>query len=168
MTGPAAGTWTETPQQMGGDTTTLDRTAANVIRGFQRRLQDPAQPRLAHPRTLNFLIDGGGATITTGLKGWAGVDDSFYITGVELMADRTGGGIALDIQRASYTTFPIFTSIVGATPPQLATPFIQKYQDNALVGWTRTLSPDDVLRFSVTSASSVQLVLVKLRVRPGS
>lgn len=147
------------------DAAHLERVADEIVRGLDKRGTPPSSPRLAHPRTINFLIDGGGSAITTGIKGWLGVDDPFYITGVELIAD-VSGSIAVDIARASYTNFPIFTSIVGSTPPTLAT--AQKYQDNTLTGWTRTLSPDDILQFNVTSASGVQLVLVKLRIRPGS
>lgn len=173
MTGPAAAPDRAAGQLARADQTPIDRAASDIVRALQQRFQPQTSPRLAHPRTMNFLIAGGGSAITAGIKGWLGVDDPYFITGIELLADAAGT-FQLDIQRTNFTTtpppaVPTFASIIGSGTVPALTALTRTYQDNQLLSWSsRQLLPDDIVQFDVTLAGSATLVLVKIRLRPGS
>ena len=118
---------------------------------------------VSNTRTLNFVIDGGGATITTGTKGHIVVDGDFTVTGWTVIADQSGS-IVVDVKRATYTGFPTTSSIAGSELPTLSS--AQKAEDLTLSSWTTTLSARDVLEFVVNSATAVQRVTVALRLVP--
>lgn len=132
--------------------------------GIYRKLEPQATPVLADNRTINFLIDGGGVAITTGVKGYLVVDFPCRITGVDLLADVTGSAV-VDVLRSTFATFPTFVSLTAAARPTLTA--AQKYQDSTLTGWTTAITPGDVLEYNVFSASTVKLLLLSLRVRRG-
>jgi hypothetical protein len=110
---------------------------------------------------MAFVIDGGGATITTGIKGdlppmpFAGT-----ITGAALVADQSGS-ISVEVWKDSMTDFPptgadimdTFT-LSGAT----RTPTSGSYNTES-----HAFSVGDVLRFNVASVTSIQRVTVGLR-----
>jgi len=156
-----------------GDLTQIDRLAADVVRGVDLRFQPGSSgPKLAHPRSLNFIIDQGGSALTSGVvRGLLGIDDPFFITGVELVADQPGT-LSIDIQRASFVDIPSFVSLIGGggTVPTLTS--TQTYADPLMTGWTsRQLLPDDWLRFQILASpapASCTWLSVKLRLRPGS
>jgi hypothetical protein len=114
-------------------------------------------------RTLNFVIDGGGSAITTGIKGHIVLDANFTVTGWTVIADQSGS-IVVDVNRATYTNFPTTASIAGTELPTLSS--VQKNEDLTLSSWTTTLSARDVLEFEVDSASTVTRVTVALRLVP--
>lgn len=118
---------------------------------------------VSNTRTLNFVIDGGSNTITTGSKGYAVVDGDYTITGWTILADASGS-IVVSVNRATYTNFPTFTNIDGTEPPTLST--AQKAEDLSLTTWTTSLSARDVLEFVVDSATTVTRVTVALRLVP--
>jgi hypothetical protein len=113
---------------------------------------------------LAFVIDGGGAAITTGIKGDLEVPFACAIERVTLLADASGS-IVVDIWRDSYANYPPVDadSITAAAPPTISA--ATKSQDATLTGWTTTLAAGDILRFNVDSAATVQRLLVSLRVR---
>src|SRR5690349_856367 len=102
--------------------------------------------------TLNFVIDGGGSTITTGIKGDLLVDFACTITGVTLLADQSGS-IVIDIWKDTYANFPPTDadSITAAAPPTIST--AAKSQDTTLTGWTTSVAAGSILRFNVDSAT---------------
>lgn len=118
--------------------------------------------------TINFIIDGGGSTISTGLKGLTIVDFACTILGVTLLGD-TSGNIVVDIRRTTYSSYDGSThpgpgdSITGAAVPTLASAV--KYQDTALAGWSTGINTGDILGFNVSSVSVVGRVLVSLKVQ---
>ena len=115
---------------------------------------------VSNTRTLNFIIDGDGSTIQTGIKGHVVIDSDYTITGWTLIADQTGS-IVVDVNRATFANFPTTSSIAGTELPTISS--AQKAEDLNLTTWTTTLNARDVLEFEVNSAISVQLVTVALR-----
>jgi hypothetical protein len=143
---------------------TTESQLAAMWRDVYRRMERQTSPTLANLSTINFIIDGGGSAVTTGIKGYLVVDFACRITGVDLLADRSGSAV-VDVLRSTYATFPTFTSLTASATPALTA--AQKYQDSTLTGWTLAISPGDILEFNVVSAATVQLLLVGLRVRRG-
>jgi hypothetical protein len=113
--------------------------------------------------TLNFVIDGGGSVITTGIKGDLVVDFACTITGVTLLADQSGS-IVVDIWKDTYANFPPVDadSITASAPPTITT--ATKSQDTTLTGWTTSISAGQILRFNVDSVTSIQRLTVALKV----
>ena len=112
---------------------------------------------------LEFIIDGGGSAITTGIKGDLEVAFACTIKSARLLADQTGS-IVIDIWKDSYANFPPTDgdSITASAPPTISSGV--KDQDLTLTGWTKTLSKGDILRFTVDSITSIERCTVSLAV----
>ena len=112
--------------------------------------------------SINFIIDGGGNAISTGVKGFIEVQFAITIQGWSVLADQSGS-IVVDVNRSTYAGFPTLTSIAGTELPTLSS--AQKNQDLTLSSWTTTIAAGDVLGFEVDSITTVQRVTVSLRGR---
>ncbi len=112
---------------------------------------------------VNFIIDGGGSAITTGVKGDVQVPAG-TIVAAEIVADQTGDCV-VDIWRDTYANHPPTDadSITASAPPTLSS--AAKAQDSTLTGWTTSLSEGDWLRFNVDSAATCERVTVSLKVQ---
>jgi hypothetical protein len=112
---------------------------------------------------LQFVIDGGGSVISTGIKGDLEVPFDCEISQVTLLADQSGS-IQIDIWKDSYANFPPVDadSITASAEPAISS--ADKSQDSTLSGWTTALSAGDILRFNVDSATTIQRVTVSLQV----
>jgi hypothetical protein len=116
--------------------------------------------------SLNFIIDGAGSAITTGIKGDVEVPFAWSdIASARLLADQSGS-IVVDIWKDTYANFPPVDadSITASAPPTISS--ATKSQDTTLTGWTKTGSAGDILRFNVDSITTctrvtLSLVLVK-------
>lgn len=117
---------------------------------------------VSNTRTMNFIIDGDGTAITTGIKGHVVIDSDYEVTGWTVIGDQSGS-IVVDVKRATFTNFPTTASISGTERPTLSA--AQKAEDLTLTSWTTTLNARDVLEFEVLSATTVTLVTVALRLR---
>lgn len=114
--------------------------------------------------TITYVIDGGGATITTGLKGYLEIPFACTIDRWTLLADQSGS-IVVDIWKDSYANAP---PVVGDVITASAKPTISsatKGQSSTLTGWTTTIAAGDILAFNVNSVTSIQRVTLSLRVR---
>jgi hypothetical protein len=109
-----------------------------------------------------FVIDGGGATITTGVKGdLPPMPFACNITGVSLLSDQSGS-IVVDVWRETLANFPptagdfVYSIVLsGAT----RTPTSGSYTTITSI----PVALGEVLRFNVTSVTSCQRVTVGLR-----
>lgn len=118
-----------------------------------------------YPTKFGVVIDGGGATITTGIKGDFVVPYACTILGVTALADQTGS-IVVDVWKDTYANFPPTDSpdtITASAPITIST--ATKSQDSTLTGWTTTLAAGDILRFNVDSATSITRVAIAFDVR---
>jgi len=117
---------------------------------------------LASTEAIEFLIDGGGSTITTGVAvGAVEVPFACTITDATVLADQSGS-IVVDIWADSYANYPPTDadSITASAPPTIST--ATKSTDATLTGWTTALSAGDILYYNVDSATTIEWALVSL------
>jgi hypothetical protein len=110
-----------------------------------------------------FVIDGGGAVITTGVKGDISIPFACTIVGVRLLADQTGS-IRVDLWKTTYAAFPPTSGnhIDASAPATISA--ATKSEDTTLTGWSTAVSAGDVLRFNVYSCSTITRCTVVLDV----
>lgn len=113
--------------------------------------------------TITFIIDGGGAAITTGEKGHLEIPFACTITGWTILADQSGS-IVVDVWKDTYALFPptVADTIAGTEKPTLSA--AQKNQDLDLTTWTTAITAGDILAFYVESITTVQRVTISLKV----
>ena len=111
---------------------------------------------------INFIIDGGGSAITTGVKGFVEIPFAMEIEGWTILGDQSGS-IVVDVNRSTFAGFPTLSSIAGTELPTLSS--AQKNQDLSLTTWTTSIAGGDILEFQVDSVATVQRVTVALRGR---
>jgi len=115
--------------------------------------------------SIDFVIDGGGSAITTGVKGdlrvpFAGTVDSWTI-----LADQSGS-IMIDVWKDTLANFPptIADSMCTGKEPYIA-PSAAYAEDTTITDWTTDdISAGDVLRFSVASNTSITRATLSLKV----
>lgn len=115
----------------------------------------------AHTRTLGISIDGAGATVATGLKGYVVAPWAGTITGWSIAA-RQSGSVAFDITKIAAGDTPPTASIVASAPPALSTD--QFEQSTTLTGWTTSIAAGDILGFEIDSAADIQQLTLTLTV----
>lgn len=123
---------------------------------------DPAQHR--KEVVLNFIIDGGGSTITTGIKGDVEIAFAGTITAVRLFGDQSGA-IVVDIWKDSFANFPptVADTITASALPTITASGV-KSEDATLTGWTTAITKGDTLRFNVDSVTSIQRLTLSLSI----
>jgi hypothetical protein len=121
--------------------------------------QESATPKASIP----FIIDGGGAAITTGLKGCVTAPCDCIITSAELEADTTGS-IKIDIWKDVYGNYPPTDTdtICGGNEPEITSS--DKYKDTTLTDWTTAISEGDIIAFNVDSCSTITRVTINLMI----
>lgn len=113
------------------------------------------------------MVDGGGAAITTGVKGYLFVDVACTINQVTMLADQTGS-ITVDIWKCTYAQFDAGSThpVVGDSITASDTPTITsavKMQDSTLTGWNTAISAGSVLAFNIKTNANVQRVTIALK-----
>ena len=113
--------------------------------------------------SIQFVIDGGGSAITTGVKGYLEIPFACTINQVTLLADQSGS-IVVDIWKDTYANYPPTDadSITASAVPTIST--ATKSQDATLTGWTTSISAGDILGFNVDSITTCTRVTVSLKV----
>lgn len=109
------------------------------------------------------VIDGGGLTITTGIKGFIEIPFACTITAARLFADQTGS-IKIDIWKDTYANYPPTNAdtITAANEPEIVAGV--KDEDVTLTGWTTSVAAGDILVFNVDTVATIQFVTVALTV----
>jgi hypothetical protein len=113
--------------------------------------------------TIQFIIDGGGAAITTGQKGHIEVPFNCVVKGWTIFSNASGS-IVVDIWKDTYANFPPTNAdtITGSQKPTLSSAV--KNQNTDPNTWTAALNKGDILAFNVDSATTVQRVTIVLQV----
>jgi len=111
--------------------------------------------------TINFIIDGGGSTITTGIKGHVIVDFDCEVLEWAVVADQLGS-VVVDVNRATFANYPTTGSIAGTELPTISTS--TKGEDRTLTTWS-DIDDGDVLEFEVDSITTCERVTVALKCR---
>lgn len=114
-----------------------------------------------HKGQLGITIDGAGANITAGVKGFLRVPYNCTITKAEMVANDVGD-VTVQVWKDTYAAFPPTSSdaIYGGSPPTITGNF--KSTDATLSGWTTSLTEGQYLAFNVPSASTGSLYRVTL------
>jgi len=114
--------------------------------------------------TIGFLIDGGGVTITTGLKGFLEIPFGCTLLGWTLMPDQSGS-IVIDVWKDTYANFP--PTDADAMPGASKEPTITattKAQDVVITDWLTTdIRSGDILGFNVDSCTTITRVTLSLK-----
>lgn len=164
------------------DTQVKNETAASAIEATDRFyiVKDPTGTpldrygtpalMLAYIKTgmtgaISVVIDGGGSTITTGIKGDVIVPYGCTITSYTAVADQSGS-IVVDIWKDTYANFPPTDadSITASAPVTLSS--ATKATDSTLTGWGtgKNITAGDILRFNVDSVTSITRLTISIAV----
>ena len=113
---------------------------------------------------LEFVIDGGGSAISTGIKFDYELPYAGVFTAVRMFADQSGS-IVVDLWKDTYANYPPTNadSITASAKPTISS--ATKSQDTTLTGWTTSFSAGDVIRVNVDSCTSITKATVSLRIR---
>lgn len=115
---------------------------------------------------IEFIIDGGGAVITTGQKGHLQVDFACTVVAWTLLAD-TPGAIVVDVWQDTYANPP--PTNANAMPGAGNEPTIaatnQKGRSTDVSAWTTTaIAAGSTLAFNVDSVTSITRATLILKV----
>ncbi len=114
--------------------------------------------------SVQVVIDGGGSTITTGVKADVYLPFAFTIQSWVALANQSGA-IQVDIWRDIYISYPPVDadSITGSAPIVIpATNSRATAGVGFLTGWDLTMDAGSTLRFNVDSATSIQRVVISI------
>jgi hypothetical protein len=143
--------------------------AVQAVQAIYKHVDDHVRELLPPPPgaevdTINVIIGDGVNVLTAGVGAAIRVDFRARITGSFVQEfDGTSGSVVLGIARAQAGSSPSFVSIVASAPPTISS---GRYgADETLAGLTPSIDRGDLLRFSVTSATSIKRILVALRIR---
>lgn len=120
----------------------------------------------AQVANLEFVIDGGGSVLTTGVKGYLRVDFAGTLTQSTLLADQSGS-VVVNIYKTDYATFDppthpaVADKITASAPPTISA--AKKAVDATLTGWTTSFSAGDIFAFNIDSVTTIQRVTCALK-----
>lgn len=112
-------------------------------------------------RGISFTIDGGGSTITTGVKGFVTIPFACTITDMWMLGDQTGS-IVVDVWKKAFTTTlpAVGNTITSSDVPTISSAIT--VHDSTLTGWTTSVSAGDMMGFNVNSVTTMQRVTITL------
>jgi len=114
---------------------------------------------------IEFIIDGGGSAITTGVKGFLEIPFKCEILQCSLLAD-VSGAIKIDIWEDAYANFPPTNddTITGGNEPEIAASGV-KDQDSTLTSWDKSLASGAIIAFNVDSCTTITRCTISLKVK---
>mgnify|MGYP003650134438 FL=1 len=119
----------------------------------------------ANQRTSAVIweIDGGGAAITTGVKGEIRVPFACTITEYTLLADQSGS-IVVDLWVDTYANYPptVADTITASAKPTISA--TTKATSSTLTGWTTSIAAGSTMKFNVDSITTLTRCTVILTV----
>jgi hypothetical protein len=123
----------------------------------------PYVPPSPTPRVsaIYYTIDGGGAVVTTGIKGQLNIPLNCTITGWVITADQSGSAV-VDVLSSSYANFPSTASITGGDNPTLSS--AQANENLSVSAWDAAVLAGTQIQFSVASATTVQRLNITLNI----
>lgn len=113
--------------------------------------------------SIVYVIDGGGAAITTGMKGFLEAPFSGSLDEIRLFADQAGT-ISIDILRDSYANYP--PDDTWDLQGTVATAGANKAEDD-LSGWlvaNRQFTAGDIFAFDINSNDTITRVTISMSV----
>jgi hypothetical protein len=145
-------------QFLAGSDLSADRTLTITTGDANRTLTLPVIG------VVGITIDGGGSTITTGVKGYVECPYAGTIVSATLVIDQSGA-IVIDVWKDTYANFPPTDadSITAAAPPTIAASGV-KSQDTTLTGWTTSVTAGDMFGFNVDSVTAATRATLTLKI----
>lgn len=127
-------------------------SASGVIGGSNLSGTNTGDQTIIH--SPGITMDGGGSSLTTGVKGDIYIPYTGTIASVTILADQVGD-IVVDIWKDTYANYPPTDadSITAAAPPTIVS--ANKSQDNTLTGWSVVVTAGSTLRFNVDSVTNI-------------
>ena len=113
-------------------------------------------------QTINFIIDGGGSEITTGIKGYFIVPRAITLTGWTVVSDAAADAV-IDLWETDYAGHPADSgdSIIGAgTKPSFSSS--DKGIGNTSDWATLRLVAGDIVTVNVDSVATMTLITLGL------
>lgn len=110
--------------------------------------------------SFGITVDGGGAEITTGSKGFVVIPYACTPKSWTILADQSGS-VNISVKKATYADFPSMSDIVGTETPLVST--AQKNQDTSLTSWT-AIDAGDTIEFSVNSCTTITRFTLVIKV----
>lgn len=116
---------------------------------------------------IQYVIDGGGIEIETGIHGDLEIPFNCTI-GTSTLLSTTTGSIVIDIWKDTYANFPPTNadSITASAAPSISSAAVS--QDTTLSGWTTSIESGSTLRFNVDSVTDLTKVTLSLEVERAS
>jgi hypothetical protein len=145
---------------LSGQQTAISNKLSNAVSAI---VANSAVTTTALAAAITFIVDGGGAAITSGVKGDLEIPFACSINGWTLLNDQAGD-MVIHVWKDTFANYPPTSAdnIVGTEAPSIATSV--KNQDLALSSWTTGIAAGDTLRFKVESASAVERTTLVLNV----
>lgn len=114
-------------------------------------------------RAISYVIDGGGATITTGNKRGLRIPYACTITNWSIGLDQSGS-IVVDIWKDTQANYPptVGDTITASAKPTVTT--ATNATSGTLTGWTTAIAAGDYLFFNVDSVTTAQYATIMLQV----
>jgi hypothetical protein len=147
-----------------GTTETWSVDGATGNAQFDGTIETSAGRVVGDTSVWSVIIDGGGSTITTGVKFDLEVPYNAIITRWDMLPD-VSGSMVLDIWQDTYANYPptvADTLSVSEKPTLTAASKSQDTSLNSGNGWAVTQG--NILRFNVTSVSTITRVTLALHV----
>lgn len=118
---------------------------------------------LTRTAAIQYVIDGGGSTPSTGAKGQISLPIGCTLTGWVITSDVSGSAV-VDVLRSTYSGFPgSLASIAGSAKPTLSS--AQKNENLTLTGWGSTaINAGDILQFNLNSVTTVTRINITINV----
>jgi len=112
--------------------------------------------------TINFVIDGGGSAITTGIKGQVVIDFPCEVIEWAIIG-LPAGAIVVDVSKSTFAGFPTTTTLTASEKPTISATN-DTGEDRALTTWTSIVA-GDILEFEVDSVATIERCTVALKCR---
>lgn len=110
---------------------------------------------------IGTSIDGGGAAIKTGVKGYVIIPYDCTITGWYIVGSPSGS-IVIDVWKVAGAIPTVAGTITGTEKPSLSS--AQVASDTDLSTWTTAVSAGDVIGFNVDSCSLIERATLVLSI----
>lgn len=113
-------------------------------------------------RSIQYVVDGGGAVLTTGIKGDLDLPFSCTLTDCVLLADEVGT-LSADIWIAPLASYP--PTVSNSIIPTYATLTAQDHATQDITGWTTAFSAGSTIRYNIFSTGgSIQRLTIAMTV----
>lgn len=123
----------------------------------------PQGPQPSVPASINYIFDGGGQTVTTGLKGSIVVPFACTINSWSLVASPLGS-ITVDVWKTPLADYPpsVADSITGGAKPAISGG--QQASSSSLGAWGTAIAEGDTISFNVDAVTNVTIASISLKV----